>query len=175
MCIVEAAEEAVQDADGDVEEVQDTGAKPPPAKKRKKAIVPRAKSRGMSSTEAWNVACELAPDVFAHTHKDSHRCWTHDTKPKPATPGRKKKVTDIQITELTAFAHSLLQKGAVFSLPIFREYVLKKLAPLTVSPSWCYKFLVGTGLRLAKLRVSDKKQFSAVEEQTLNDFHRRRI
>eukprot|EP00971_Amphidinium_carterae_P265998 5276523-Amphidinium_carterae.1 len=106
---VEAAEEGVQDVDGDVVEVQDTGANAPPAKKRKKAIVPRAvqlfflsfrdsmkQSRGMSSTEAWKVACELAPDVFAHIHKDSHRRWSYDTKPKAAT-----KVTDIQITDLT--------------------------------------------------------------------------
>eukprot|EP00971_Amphidinium_carterae_P084586 1674382-Amphidinium_carterae.1 len=70
-------------------------------------------SRGMSSTEAWKVACELAPDVFAHIHKDSHRRWSYNAKPKVASAGRKKKVTDIQITELTAFAHSLLQKGAV--------------------------------------------------------------
>eukprot|EP00971_Amphidinium_carterae_P262703 5211342-Amphidinium_carterae.4 len=78
--------------------------------------------------------------------------------------------------ELTAMAHSLLQEGAVFNLPIFREYVLKKLAPVTVSRSWCYKFLVGIGLRQAKLlRVSDKKQFTPAQKQELNDAHRRRV
>eukprot|EP00971_Amphidinium_carterae_P084587 1674383-Amphidinium_carterae.1 len=95
-------------------------------------------SRGMSSTEAGKVACELAPDVFAHIHKDSLRRWSYDAKPKVASAGRKKKVTDIQREQLSACPYS-------------------------------------GRLRQAKLRVSDKKQFSAVEKQTLNDSHRRRI
>eukprot|EP00971_Amphidinium_carterae_P078819 1559475-Amphidinium_carterae.1 len=124
--------EAVQDADD-----ADVG--------EKKALVPRSvqlfflsfqdrmkKSKGVSATEAWRVACDSA--------------------------SKKKKVTDMPIT-----------------LPIFREYVLKKLEPVTVDRLGCYKLLVGIGRRQAKLRVSDKKQFTAAQKQELNDAHRRRI
>eukprot|EP00971_Amphidinium_carterae_P039251 771447-Amphidinium_carterae.2 len=76
--------------------------------------------------------------------------------------------------ELTAMAHSL-QQGAAFSLPIFRERVLKKPALVTASRSWCYTFLVGIGLRDAKLLVRDEKQFTPAQKQEPNDAHRRRI
>eukprot|EP00971_Amphidinium_carterae_P061458 1216674-Amphidinium_carterae.1 len=60
----------------------------------------------------------MAPDVFGHIHKDTHRRWEYGAqKPKSASKKKKKKkkkkkVTDMQITELTAMAHSLLQQGA---------------------------------------------------------------
>eukprot|EP00971_Amphidinium_carterae_P198028 3930450-Amphidinium_carterae.1 len=54
------------------------------------AIADSAKKHCSQAEETWEMACNMAPEVFAHIHKNSHRRWLYDEAPRAV--GRKKKV-----------------------------------------------------------------------------------
>ena len=116
----------------------------------------------MTGQACWDLACKLAPEVYGHIHRHTHLRW----KPcggSGGKVGRKHRLSGAEVTDLLSFTHSLLHKGGAFTLGIFHEYVLQRLAPKKVSRTWCWKFLRGSGLRFAKVKGRERQKFTEAQ------------
>ena len=76
------------------------------------------------------------------------------------TPGPKRKLTQIQLTQLATIALSLVHAGAPYSVGIMRAIACRTLAPTTVSLEWTGLFLLETGLVYRRTCTADAVKFT---------------
>ena len=175
-----AEEEEVEEGEAE-EEQEDT--QEPAAKKRKttrpKGFVPpdavewfvewsqamRAKHKTPVVT-SWRKARALCPQIFGHVHFSTYRGWKDRPRPNYSS-GRRKRLSPLQESSLSALAFSLSKQDVPYTLEMFVTLARKKLS-LKVSRSWCYRFLKGLRLRWKSMKQGGAaKAFSESETKHL--------
>ena len=115
---------------------------------------------------SWRKARALCPQIFGHVHFSTYRRW----KDRPRTnysSGRRKRLSPLQESSLSALAFSLSKQDVPYTLEMFVTLARKKLS-LKVSRSWCYRFLKGLRLRWKSMKQGGAaKTFSESETQHL--------